>query len=55
MFELTFKFDRETKGALKFEEEVAVGAQKVVGSLYLRKDAVGEARPSEVLVTVRYD
>jgi hypothetical protein len=54
----TFKLDRETKGAVRYQEVDAHGNPETVyhaiGTLYVRKTAFpkGTAVPAEVTVTV---
>ncbi len=57
----TFTLGRTTEGALVFSEidpqtRQAIPMRKsLVGTLYLRKDALGGKQPTDVTITVRYD
>lgn len=49
---VTFRMEKETKNTVKFQE---VGDVPVVGYLYVQKhalQALGNARPSEITVTI---
>lgn len=53
---VTFKMEKETKGAVRFQEvdgngEVLDYADAVIGTLYMRKSALQGAVPSEVKAT----
>lgn len=50
--ELMFACIRETKGTFVFQEEVAEGAEPVIGSLYVKKSFAGETKPSGVKVSI---
>lgn len=51
--ELVFKFEKETKGTVRFKEvEGEKGA--VVGTLYIRKSALSTPYPDEVKVVISY-
>jgi len=58
---LAFAFERETKGAVRYQETkngepVEIGAGAVIGSVYVRKDAlIGGAIPRRLLVTISFD
>ncbi len=56
MAERTVKFnlEKETKGALKFQELPTQGKPNLMNSLYLRKEGL-EGKPLEIEVTVSYD
>ena len=53
-----FKLERETKGAVRYEEVDKSGNKKAiadgatVGTLYLRKSSVGDAIPKSLTVTI---
>ena len=52
-----FKKDRETKGAVKYQEiredgSVPTMQEGVIGALYLRKDKLGGVFPEALTVTV---
>lgn len=57
---VSFKLDRSTKGAHRFQEvdskgedlDIASGA--AVGNMYIRKDKIGEKAPEKLEVTIRY-
>ncbi len=51
---ITFKFDRETKGTKRFKEVIPEGETMVIGTLYLRKDFLGENSPEEVKVILSW-
>ena len=54
---LTFKFDRETKGAVRYKEDAPDG-KELIGQLYVRKSGLvihkvgNESVPTEITVTV---
>ncbi len=51
--ELVFKFEKETKGTVRYKE--VEGEQGVVvGTLYMRKSALKTPYPDEVKVTISY-
>lgn len=47
---LTFKHNAETKNKQRFEEEVAEGGKPVVGTLYVSKEIVGDAKSLQVTI-----
>jgi len=56
---VTFKMEKETKGAVKYAElddngNVVDYADALSGTLYLRKSALQGAVPSEIKVTVSW-
>ena len=51
--EMKFKFEKETKGAVRFKE-VEGDKGFVVGTLYIRKTALQTPYPDEVKVTISY-
>lgn len=58
-FKLQFKLDKETKGAVRYQEIEAAtdnalrGDDAVVGTLYIRKQAfAGEEYPQQLTVTI---
>ena len=52
----SLKLAAETKGALKYEEVDAQGNPTVdlMGTLYLRKSALGGAKPATLAITVTF-
>jgi preprotein translocase subunit SecD len=52
--ELTFNFERETKGAVRFQEVIADGEEKRIGTLYVRKSVFGSNVPKSLAVTITY-
>ncbi len=53
---ISFEFDRETKGAIRFSEikqNPDDPLDFVVGTLYLRKTALGEERPTKLEVSIK--
>lgn len=46
---LTFQKEKETKGAVRYQEDAAEG-QQVIGTLYVRKSALGDTIPESVSV-----
>lgn len=55
---LSFRIEKETKGALQYKEYTAEGqqadaAQMMIGTLYVRKSAV-DGKPGVLHVTVSY-
>lgn len=56
-----FKFERSTKGAHRLQEindkgkVLTTNDDAVIGSLYLRKDRVGEKAPDGATVTIALD
>lgn len=49
--ELTFNHERDTKGAVRYQEEAADG-QHIVGTLYIRKDKIDGERPDKLKVVI---
>ena len=56
------RYDRSTKGAIKFQEVDANGQfrhmydpETIIGPLYLRKRALGDVTPREIKVVISYD
>lgn len=49
---LTFRFDRETKNTVRYNESVAQGAAEVVGTLYVHKTALPEPYPTTLTATI---
>jgi len=47
---LTFTREKETKNAVRFQEEERAGQPKVIGSLYVQKWFVGDAAALTVSV-----
>lgn len=45
-----FKVEKETKNTVKFEEVPAEGQPPIIGTLYVQKWFVGDARELEVTV-----
>ena len=48
---IRFQFEKATKNTIKFEEVPEAGQPPIIGSLYVQKWAVGEAK--EVTVVLR--
>lgn len=46
--ELDFEFEKETKGAVRYRELKTF----VVGTLYIRKDALDGGKPEKLKVTI---
>lgn len=58
-FDASFVFKKETKGAVAFEEvdengKVLDMADASIGSIYLRKSALGGAVPKTIQISVSY-
>lgn len=57
-FKLRFKLDKETKGAIRYQEvDPATGDERkgndaVVGTLYIRKYQISGDYPGELIVTI---
>ena len=50
---VNFAFERETKGAVRFQEQdVKDGDEPVIGTLYLRKKHLGGSVPKNLTVTI---
>lgn len=49
---ITMKLDKETKGAVRYQEVKQEGQPALMGSLYVRKLAIGSAVPQEITVTI---
>ena len=56
--EMTFKMDRETKGAVRYQEQCDDGTE-LIGQLYVRKSGLAlykmGSMPKEIKVTVETD
>lgn len=46
-----FTFEKETKGTLRFQEEV-IGGSPLIGVLYVRKPALQGERPTRLTITL---
>jgi hypothetical protein len=61
LFTAHFVKERETKGAIRYQEVVSatdttpidVGSGALIGILYIRKSALGGKRPKRLIVRVR--
>ena len=49
---LEFHKAKETKGTFRYEEVEAAGREMAVGSLYVKKSALGEQPPERLRVTI---
>ena len=49
---LIFSKEKETKGTYRYQEVEDAGRDAVVGSLYLKKTAVGDPPPAQLRVTI---
>jgi hypothetical protein len=49
---LEFRREKETKGTFRYEEVEAAGRETAVGSLYVKKTALGEQPPQRLRVTI---
>jgi hypothetical protein len=47
-----FQFERETKGAVRFQELVPSGQEGVINTLYIRKTALAGQVPTAITVTL---
>jgi hypothetical protein len=54
--ELIFTYEKETKNTIRYQEELGEEAHSsrdiAVGSLYIRKEALGEPAPQRLRVTI---
>jgi hypothetical protein len=55
-----FVFERETKGAVRYQETkdgapVEIGNGAIIGALYIRKDALNGVMPRKLVVSVSFD
>jgi len=50
---IEFEFEKETKGAIRFKEIVPEGEDRVIGTLYIRKDALKGERPKKVIINLK--
>jgi len=48
----TMHGDKETKGTYRFEEEVEIGNNPVIGSLYIKKSTFEGKAPERIQVTI---
>lgn len=60
ILKVSFVLEKETKGALRYAEIDASGKIKeypnvVMGTIYLRKDALGEKKPSNLTIRINLD
>ena len=46
--ELKFKFEKETKNTVRYQEQGAT----VINTLYIQKEAIGGTHPNEITVTI---
>ncbi len=49
---VTFALERETKGAYRYAEAVAEGAEALMGTIYVRKAALQGPAPARLTVTL---
>jgi hypothetical protein len=49
---LVFSQEKETKGTFRYQEVGVAERDTVVGSLYLKKAAVGDPPPAQLRVTI---
>jgi hypothetical protein len=49
---LVFSKEKETKGTYRYQEVEAADRDTAVGSLYLKKAAVGDQPPEQLRVTI---
>lgn len=56
--DLTFSLEKETKGAYQYKETDEQGktlaSGYLIGTLYLRKDALGGQKPQSITVKVQF-
>lgn len=54
--EVTFKKEKETKNAVRYQEEGTDGGENrgKIGTLYVQKATFGKAIPEEITVTIAY-
>jgi hypothetical protein len=52
---LEFRKAKETKGTFRYEEVEAAGGEVAVGSLYIKKAALGDQPPERLRVTIEGD
>ncbi len=50
--ELIFKFEKETKNTVRYQEQAAPDSSVVIGPLYIQKSALDQTPPQEISVTV---
>jgi len=50
---IEFEFEKETKGAIRFKEIVPEDEDRVVGTLYIRKDALKSERPKKIIINLK--
>lgn len=48
------KFEKETKGTVRYKEVELEGKEMVIGTLYIKKGALTTPYPDEVTVTISY-
>lgn len=49
---IVFEFERSTKGTHRYQE-VAETTEPVIGTLYVRKWAVGQRAPQRIVLTIQ--
>ena len=49
---LTFTKEKDTKGTFRYQEVEGAGGETVVGSLYVKKPALGDEPPERLRVTI---
>ena len=50
---IEFAWEKSTKGTERFKEIVPEDEDKVIGTLYIRKDALKGERPKKVIITLK--
>lgn len=50
---IQFKFERETKNTVRYQEIVPLDKKPVVRILYIQKSALGAERPSRIEVSIK--
>lgn len=52
---LIFNFEKETKGTRRYQEIVEEGKEKVIGTLYIRKDFLAGKKPEKIEVILKVE
>lgn len=50
--DVTFTYLKDTKNTYRFQEEVAEGAEPMVGQMYVSKAAFPEGQPNRIRVSI---